>query len=135
MSSTTMKKVLIVDDDAKNIFALSAMLRSKGWDTVSATSMQEAMDVLANSKSIVIVLLDMMMPDMDGYEGLGLFRNDPLLKELPVIAVTAQAMKGDREKCLAAGANEYVSKPINIDRLLAIMHQFINSNSGGIVAG
>jgi len=130
-----MKKVLIVDDDAKNIFALSAMLRSKGWDTVSATSMQEAMDVLANSKSIVIVLLDMMMPDMDGYEGLGLFRNDPLLKELPVIAVTAQAMKGDREKCLAAGANEYVSKPINIDRLLAIMHQFINSNSGGIVAG
>jgi CheY-like chemotaxis protein len=58
-----------------------------------------------------------------------------LLKELPVIAVTAQAMKGDREKCLAAGANEYVSKPINIDRLLAIMHQFINSNSGGIVAG
>jgi CheY-like chemotaxis protein len=68
-----MKKVLIVDDDAKNIFALSAMLRSKGWETVSATSMQEAMDVLANSKSIVIVLLDMMMPDMDGYEALGYF--------------------------------------------------------------
>ena len=135
MSSTTMKKVLIVDDDAKNIFALSAMLRSKGWDTVSATSMQEAMDVLANSKSIVIVLLDMMMPDMDGYEGLGLFRNDPLLKELPVIAVTAQAMKGDREKCLAAGADEYVSKPIDIDRLLTLMHQFINTNRGDIVAG
>jgi len=131
----TMKKVLIIDDDAKNIFALDAMLRSRGWTTVSATSIQEAMAVLANTKTISIILLDMMMPDMDGYEGLGLFRNDPLLKGLPVIAVTAQAMKGDREKCLAAGADEYVSKPIDIDRLLTLMHQFINTNSGDIVAG
>jgi len=131
----TMKKVLIIDDDAKNIFALDAMLRSRGWATVSATSIQEAMAVLANTKTISIILLDMMMPDMDGYEGLGLFRNDPLLKGLPVIAVTAQAMKGDREKCLAAGADEYVSKPIDIDRLLTLMHQFINTNSGDIVAG
>lgn len=130
-----MKKVLIVDDDAKNIFALSAMLRSKGWDTVSASTMQEAMDLLANTPVFDIMLLDMMMPDMDGYEGLGLFRNDPLLKELPVIAVTAQAMKGDREKCLAAGADEYVSKPIDIDRLLILMHQFINTNRGDIAAG
>ena len=130
-----MKTVLIVDDDAKNIFALSAMLRSKGWETVSATSMQEARDILADSTSINIMLLDMMMPDMDGYEGLSLLRNDTLLKNLPVIAVTAQAMKGDREKCLAAGADEYVSKPIDIDRLINLMHQFINSNRGDIVAG
>jgi CheY-like chemotaxis protein len=130
-----MKKVLIVDDDAKNIFALSAMLRSKGWETISATSMHEAMQLLTNKESVGIMLLDMMMPDMDGYEGLGLFRNDPLLKELPVIAVTAQAMNGDREKCLAAGADEYVCKPINIDRLLNLMHQFINTNRGDIVAG
>ena len=130
-----MKKVLIVDDDAKNIFALGAMLHSKGWETVSANSMHEAMHILANTKSVGIMLLDMMMPDMDGYEGLGLFRNDPLLKDLPVIAVTAQAMKGDREKCLAAGADEYVCKPIDIDRLLTLMHQFINTNRGDIVAG
>jgi len=130
-----MKKVLIVDDDAKNIFALGAMLHSKGWEIVSANSMHEAMHILANTKSVGIMLLDMMMPDMDGYEGLGLFRNDPLLKDLPVIAVTAQAMKGDREKCLAAGADEYVCKPIDIDRLLTLMHQFINTNRGDIVAG
>ena len=130
-----MKKILIVDDDAKNIFALGAMLRSKGWETVSANSMHEAMHVLANTESVGIMLLDMMMPDMDGYEGLGLFRNDSLLKDLPVIAVTAQAMKGDREKCLAAGADEYVCKPIDIDRLLTLMHQFINTNRGDIVAG
>ena len=99
-----MKKVLIVDDDAKNIFALSAMLVTRGWETLSATSMLEALEVLVDTKSISIVLLDMMMPDMDGYEGLGLYRHNPLLKELPVIAVIAQAMKGDREKCLAAGA-------------------------------
>lgn len=130
-----MKKVLIVDDDSKNIFALSAMLKSKGWETVTATSMQEAMDVLAVTKSISIILLDMMMPDMDGYEGLGIFRKDPLLKDFRVIAVTAQAMTGDREKCLAAGADEYVSKPIDIDRLLNLMNQFININRGDFVAG
>ena len=130
-----MKKVLIVDDDVKNIFALGAMLRSKGWETVSANSMHEAMHILATTESVGIMLLDMMMPDMDGYEGLGLFRNDPLLKELPVIAVTAQAMKGDREKCLAAGADEYVCKPIDVDRLLTLMHQFINTKRGDIVAG
>ena len=130
-----MKKVLIVDDDSKNIFALSAMLKSKGWETVTATSMQEAMDVLAITKSISIILLDMMMPDMDGYEGLGIFRKDPLLKDFRVIAVTAQAMTGDREKCLAAGADEYVSKPIDIDRLLNLMNQFININRGDFVAG
>jgi len=130
-----MKKVLIVDDDSKNIFALSAMLKSKGWETVTATSMQEAMEVLAVTKSISIILLDMMMPDMDGYEGLGIFRKDPLLKDFRVIAVTAQAMTGDREKCLAAGADEYVSKPIDIDRLLNLMNQFININRGDFVAG
>jgi len=130
-----MKKVLIVDDDSKNIFALSAMLKSKGWETATATSMQEAMEVLAVTKSISIILLDMMMPDMDGYEGLGIFRKDPLLKDFRVIAVTAQAMTGDREKCLAAGADEYVSKPIDIDRLLNLMNQFININRGDFVAG
>jgi CheY-like chemotaxis protein len=126
---------LIVDDDMKNIFALSAMLNAKGWGTLSATSMKDCLFLLAESKSIDIVLFDMMMPDMDGYEGLGLYRQHPLLKELPVIAVTAQAMKGDREKCLAAGANEYVSKPIDIDRLLVLMYQFTNTNSGNIFAG
>ena len=129
------KKVLIIDDDSRNIFALTAILKTKGFECIAASGVEEGLQLLTNEADIGIVLLDMMMPDMDGYEGLGLYRQHPLLKELPVIAVTAQAMKGDREKCLAAGANEYVSKPIDIDRLLVLMYQFTNTNSGNIFAG
>ena len=121
-----MSKVLIIDDDPTNIFALKAVLKAKGWDTLSAYSAADGMKLLSKDESIGIVLLDMMMPDIDGYEMIGQLRADEHFKKLPVIAVTAQAMKGDREKCLEAGASDYVSKPIDIDRLYVLLQNYLN---------
>ena len=121
-----MEKVLIIDDDQKNIFALTAMLKSKGYETVSAPGAEEGLKILSSSSGIGIVLLDMMMPDVDGYEMLSRIRSSEELEGLPVIAVTAQAMAGDREKCLAAGADDYVSKPIDVDRLVALLTHYLN---------
>ena len=115
------KKILIIDDDPRNIFALSAVLRAKGYATVSAPSATDGMDILSLQPEIGVVLMDIMMPDMDGYEAIARIRQMKGLEELPVIAVTAQAMVGDREKCLEAGATDYVSKPIDLDRLLDIL--------------
>lgn len=111
-------KVLIVDDDPRNIFALGATLKSKGYPCVTATSAQQGLAMLRDDANIGIVLLDMMMPEMDGYEAIPRIK---ALRHIPVIAVTAQAMVGDREKCLAAGADDYISKPINVDALLTIL--------------
>lgn len=116
-------KVLIIDDDPRNIFALKATLISKGYKCVTAQSAQQGIAFLAESDDIGIVLMDMMMPDMDGYEAI------PVIKDqhsIPVIAVTAQAMVGDREKCLAAGASDYISKPIDVDKLLDIINSHLN---------
>ena len=118
------KTVLIIDDDNRNIFALKAVLKSKGFDVQSAASAGEGLQMLHNNKGIKIVLLDMMMPDMDGYETLGVIRSDEELSNITVFAVTAQAMVGDREKCLEAGANEYVSKPIDVDLLLNLLNRY-----------
>lgn len=123
-----MSKVLIIDDDPNNILALSAVLRSRGYAVVSATNADNGLRSLSGDDHIRIVLLDMMMPETDGYELIPLIR-DQHGDGLPVIAVTAQAMKGDREKCLAAGANEYVSKPIDIDRLIGLLDHFINKKA------
>jgi CheY-like chemotaxis protein len=117
-------KVLIIDDEPSNIFALAAVLRSKGWQIASATHADEGLKLLNNDKNIGVVLLDMMMPDTDGYETISLIRKEETIKSLPVIAVTAQAMVGDREKCLEAGANDYVSKPIDVDRLLTLLDDY-----------
>jgi len=117
------KKVLIIDDDARNIFALTATLRSKGYACVAANSAQQGMVFLNEGEDIGIVLLDMMMPEMDGYEAI------PKIKArhtVPVIAVTAQAMMGDREKCLAAGADDYISKPVDVDKLLHILNIYLS---------
>jgi two-component system cell cycle response regulator DivK len=111
-------KVLIIDDDSRNIFALGATLKSKGFKCLTATSAQQGLAILRDDPEIGIVLLDMMMPEMDGYEAMPLLKQ---IREVPVIAVTAQAMVGDREKCIAAGANDYISKPINVDALLQIL--------------
>ena len=116
------RKVLIIDDDTRNIFALNATLKAKGYECLSATSAQQGMAYLGSSPDIGIVLMDMMMPGMDGYEAI------PKMKEnfsLPIIAVTAQAMTGDREKCLQAGADDYISKPVNVDRLLGILNTYL----------
>lgn len=118
------KTILIIDDDNRNIFALKAVLKSKGFHVESATSSNEGISLLRKNKNIGVVLLDMMMPDMDGYEALGLIRSDKDLVNTTVFAVTAQAMMGDREKCLEAGANEYVSKPIDVDVLLNLLNRY-----------
>lgn len=119
------KGILIIDDDARNIFALTLVLKSKGYQIFSATDAKKGILMLEENKNIGIVLLDMMMPEMDGYQTLELLRNKEATKELPVIAVTAQAMQGDREKCIEAGASDYISKPINVDKLMVLLKQFL----------
>jgi CheY-like chemotaxis protein len=121
-------KLLLIDDDPRNIFALKAILRSKGFDCLTATGAIEGLQLLHNEKDVVAVLLDMMMPDMDGYETLAAIRGHAGIGTIPVIAVTAQAMVGDREKCLAAGADDYVSKPIDVDVLIGKLHTLLKQD-------
>ncbi|WP_039866507.1 response regulator [Pedobacter sp. BAL39] len=118
-------KVLIIDDDNRNIFALSAVLRARGYQCLSAAGGEEGIDLLKQDKEISVVLMDMMMPGMDGYQAMEVMSKDPDLKEIPVIAVTAQAMLGDRERCLEAGAVGYVSKPINVDELTNLLTRYL----------
>jgi CheY-like chemotaxis protein len=118
------KKILIIDDDARNIFALSATLKAKGYQCVSATEAKQGLSFLNSADDIGIILIDMMMPDMDGYETIPEIRKRN--KEVPIVAVTAQAMVGDREKCLAAGADDYISKPIDVDRLITVLNTYLN---------
>lgn len=115
----TKKRILIVDDDARNIFALSANLRSRKFECLSCLSAQEALDILRTDEPIDAVLIDMMMPDIDGYEAIPLIKNISSRANTYVVSVTAQAMVGDREKCLEAGADDYISKPVDVDKLLA----------------
>ncbi|RXK86332.1 response regulator [Filimonas effusa] len=122
------QKILIIDDDARNIFALTAVLRSKGFTCITATEVGEALHMLEKQHDINAVLLDMMMPDIDGYEAIPRIKQLETSAELPVIAVTAQAMNGDRERCLAAGADGYVSKPVDIDLLVNLMNELIKKN-------
>lgn len=119
------RTVLIIDDDARNIFALRLVLKSKGYACLSANDAATGLAVLRQNAAIRLVLLDMMMPDMDGYQTLALIRSSQDLNHLPVIAVTAQAMPGDREKCLQAGASDYISKPVDVDELLSIMNKLV----------
>ena len=119
------KKILIVDDNDLNIFALRATLKPKGPTLFTAKDGQECLDYLRNNPAVDLVLLDMMMPVMDGYQTLAEMRKDSELKDIPVIALTAQAMLGDNEKCKQAGANDYCSKPVDIDVLLKIINTLI----------
>ncbi len=119
------KKILIIDDDARNIFALTATLKAKGLTCFSAIDAAEAKKIMIDHNDITIVLIDMMMPIMDGYEAMSYLRATSGYKNIPMIAVTAQAMVGDKEKCLAAGANDYVSKPIDVDKLMQVVEQYI----------
>ena len=120
------KKILIVDDDTRNTFALSAVLKSRGYTCEVSGSMKEAIYLMDKKNDVGIILLDMMMPEMDGYEAIPVLKANPALQHIPVIAVTAQAMTGDREKCLAAGADDYLSKPVNIDHLQNILNRYMN---------
>ena len=115
------KKVLIIDDDPRNIFALTATLKSRSYNCISSLSATEAIDILKAENDIAVILIDMMMPEMDGYDAIPLIKALPHYQKTPIVAVTAQAMLGDQEKCLEAGADYYISKPIDVDKLLTIL--------------
>ncbi|WP_317207250.1 response regulator [Chryseobacterium turcicum] len=112
-----------MDDDPRNIFALKLTLKARGYQIESSTMALEAIDMLKSDKDISVVLMDMMMPEMDGYEAIKIIRNTPEIADVYIIAVTAQAMPEDRQKCLDAGARDYVSKPINVDLLLTALEK------------
>ncbi len=119
------KTVLIVDDDMRNVFALSSVLEGKGVQVVVAEHGREALRILDQRADIHIVLMDIMMPEMDGYETIGQIRKHPQHRQLPVIALTAKAMKGDRQRCIDAGANDYLSKPVDTDKLLSLLRVWL----------
>ena len=120
------RTVLLVDDDARNIFALSSVLERRGMEVLTATTGSEAIAVLSSREDVAIVLMDIMMPGMDGYETIQEIRSKPAFRRLPILALTAKAMKGDREKCLEAGASDYLAKPVNVDQLLSALRMWLH---------
>jgi HAMP domain-containing protein/CheY-like chemotaxis protein/putative methionine-R-sulfoxide reductase with GAF domain len=119
------RKVLVVDDDPRNIFALTSLLENHEVDVISTTKGKSAIEIIQNTPDISLVLMDIMMPEMDGYETIRQIRGVPEFRTLPILALTAKAMKGDREKCLDAGASDYISKPVNTDQLLSLMRVWL----------
>lgn len=117
----SLKNVLVVDDDVRNLFALTAAFERSNIGVLTAESGREALEILNSGKKIDIVLMDIMMPEMDGYETIQMIRKEPKHKNLPIIAVTAKAMIGDRQKCIASGASDYITKPVKTDQLLSLM--------------
>ncbi len=120
------RKVLVVDDDMRNVFALSKILKERSIDVLKAENGVKALELLAQNPGIDMVLMDIMMPEMDGYEAMRRIRAQVEHKHLPIIALTAKAMKDDKQKCLDAGANDYISKPIDVERLLSLMRVWLN---------
>ena len=119
------KKVLIVDDDMRNVFALSSLLSERGMTILEAENGKEALSRLDQHPDTQVVLMDIMMPEMDGYQAIQAIRADSRFDRLPVIALTAKAMKGDREASLKAGASDYISKPVDQDRLLSLLRVWL----------
>jgi CheY-like chemotaxis protein/signal transduction histidine kinase/HAMP domain-containing protein len=120
------RKVLVVDDDVRNIFALSSVLERRGMTVLSAGTGREAIATIESTPDLAIVLMDIMMPEMDGYETMQVIRQNPALRRLPIVALTAKAMKGDRERCLEAGASEYLAKPVNTEQLLSALRMWLH---------
>src|SRR5712691_3923940 len=120
------KTVLLVDDDARNIFALSSVLERRGMRVLTATTGNEAIALVESTPELAIVLMDIMMPEMDGYQTMQVIRENPGFRRLPIIALTAKAMKGDREKCLDAGASDYLAKPVNTEQLLSALRMWLH---------
>ncbi|MDQ8697349.1 HAMP domain-containing protein [Hyphomicrobium sp. LHD-15] len=118
--------VLLVDDDARNIFALSSVLERRGMNVLTATTGREAIACLNENPDTSLVLMDIMMPEMDGYQTMQAIRAESRWRRLPIIALTAKAMKGDREKCLEAGASDYLAKPVNTEQLLAALRMWLH---------
>ncbi len=120
------KKVLVVDDDVRNIFALSSVLERRGMSVLTAGTGRQAINTLESESDLAIVLMDIMMPEMDGYETMQVIRQNPSFRRLPIIALTAKAMKGDREKCLEAGASDYLAKPVDTEQLLSALRMWLH---------
>jgi CheY-like chemotaxis protein len=120
------RSVLVVDDDVRNIFALSSVLERRGMHVLTASTGREAVSLLEQTPDVAIVLMDIMMPEMDGYETMHVIREKWSVRRLPIIALTAKAMKGDREKCLEAGASDYLAKPVNTEQLLSALRMWLH---------
>ncbi len=115
------KKVLVVDDDMRNVFALSSALEEKGMEVVAAENGKKGLEMLASHPDVNLVLMDIMMPEMDGFEAISRIREQAAHAKTPIIALTAKAMQGDRLKCIEAGANDYLAKPVDVERLLSML--------------
>jgi CheY-like chemotaxis protein len=120
------RTVLLVDDDTRNIFALSSVLERRGMEVLTATTGSEALAMLKSRSDVAMVLMDIMMPGMDGYETIHEIRARAEFRRLPILALTARAMKGDREKCLEAGASDYLAKPVNTEQLLLAIRMWLH---------
>jgi len=119
-------RILVVDDDARNIFALTTLLENEGITVLSATNGRQAIELLGSTTGVSAVLMDIMMPDMDGYATMREIRQDARFRSLPIIALTAKAMKGDRERCLHAGASDYIAKPVDAHQLLSLLRVWLH---------
>jgi hypothetical protein len=115
------KTVLVVDDDVRNIFALTSLLEEHNLNVLHAENGQKGIELLTGRPDIDLVLMDIMMPEMDGYETMRAIRKIPRFRQLPIIALTAKAMKGDRAKCIEAGASDYITKPVDLEQLFAVL--------------
>jgi CheY-like chemotaxis protein len=120
------KKVLVVDDDVRNIFALTSLLEDHGLDVYHAENGRAGIEMLKKTLDIDLVLMDIMMPEMDGYETMKAIREIPQFRSLPIIALTAKAMKGDRAKCIEAGASDYITKPVDLEQLFSVLRVSVN---------
>jgi CheY-like chemotaxis protein len=120
------RTVLLVDDDPRNIFALASALERRGMKVLTATTGREAIALIEESPALAFVLMDIMMPEMDGYQTIERIRQNEAYRRLPIIALTAKAMKGDREKCLEAGASDYLAKPVNTEQLLSALRMWLH---------
>ena len=118
------RRLLVVDDDVRNIYALTALLEREGAAVLNAESGPEAIEIVGTQAGIDAVLMDVMMPEMDGLQTIGIIRQNPEFQGLPIIAVTAKAMQGDREKCLDAGASDYIAKPVDTEQLIDLVKRW-----------
>ena len=121
------RKVLVIDDDIRNVFALTSTLEQRGMKVVFAENGREGIERLHQHPNTDVVLLDIMMPEMDGYQTARAIRSMPRFEHLPIISLTAKAMKGDREKAIAAGASDYITKPVDVDQLLSMMRVWLDA--------
>ena len=119
------KKILVVDDDMRNVFALTSILENKGVQVIAAKNGREGVSCVVENPDLNLVLMDIMMPEMDGYQAIRKIRDMPDFKRLPIIALTAKAMRGDRAKCIEAGASDYLSKPVDDEKLFSMLRVWL----------